>query len=84
MQTVAKSASLTCETWIIFITYSDKKWDKEYLNKIQKENEEKLIKSKSCGISYRKSMPKLSFKNDDFDKNYHFKESTYETENTEV
>ena len=57
---------------------------KEYLNKIQKENEEKLIKSKSCGISYRKSMPKLSFKNDDFDKNYHFKESTYETENIEV
>ena len=54
----------------------------EYLARKQKESEEKLVK-KSINSSYRKSMPKLSFKSDDPDKNYHFKESTYETENTE-
>ena len=52
----------------------------EYMIKKQKEAEEKA--SKRTG-SLRKSMPKLSFKNEDFDKNYHFKESTYETQNTE-
>ena len=54
----------------------------EYLARKQKENEEKLSK-KSVNSSYRRSLPKLSFKTEDFDKNYHFKESTYETENTE-
>ena len=54
----------------------------EYLARKQKESEEKPVK-KSLNSSYRKSMPKLSFKSDDLDKNYHFKESTYETENTE-
>ena len=52
----------------------------EYIFKKRKECEEKYSKKTGC---LRKSMPKLSFQNEDFDKNYHFKESTYETENTE-
>ena len=51
----------------------------EYMNK-QKDSIEKTIAKKSSN-SFRKSMPKLSFKNDE---NYNFKETNYETENTEL
>ena len=54
----------------------------EYLNKKQRENEEKSIKKPSKEIM-RRSMPKLHYKMEDNEKNYNFKESTYETENTE-
>ena len=57
----------------------------EYISK-QKELLERTLARKSIGpSSYRKMMPKNSFKNNESDKNiYNFKESTYETENTDV
>jgi WD40 repeat protein len=51
----------------------------EYMNKLLKEEEEKMMKTRS-NVSNRKSIVKLSFKTDDFDKNFNFKESTYETD----
>lgn len=51
----------------------------EYMNKLLKEEEEKMMKTRSS-VSNRKSIVKLSFKTDDFDKNFNFKESTYETD----
>jgi WD40 repeat protein len=59
------------------------KYNEYLLSKTQKENEEKSVKTKG-GIHSKKSNNKLIFKNEDLDKNYHFKESTYETENTDV
>ena len=50
---------------------------------IQKDNEEKSNKIKG-GIHSRKPNNKLINKNEDIDKNFYFKESTYETENTEI
>lgn len=38
-----------------------------------------MMKTRS-NVSNRKSIVKLSFKTDDFDKNFNFKESTYETD----
>lgn len=54
----------------------------EYLNRKQKESEEKSIKKASKEI-LRKSMPKLHCKTEDNERNFNFKESTFETENTE-
>jgi WD40 repeat protein len=51
----------------------------EYMNK-QKDSIEKTIAKKSSN-SFRKSIPKLSYKSDE---NYNFKETNYETENTEL
>ena len=55
----------------------------EYINKKQKEIEEKISKKNSI-LSFKKSSNKLQFKTESFDKAYHFKESTYETENTQT
>lgn len=55
----------------------------EYLLKKQKELEEKANK-KSISGGYRRSVNKLIFKNEESDKSHQFKESTYETENTET
>ena len=54
----------------------------EYLNKRQRENEEKYIKKSSKEV-LRRPIPKLHNKTEDNEKNYNFKESTYETQNTE-
>jgi WD40 repeat protein len=51
----------------------------EFKNKLLKEEEEKMMKTRS-NVSNRKPIVKLSFKTDDFDKNFNFKESTYETD----
>lgn len=55
---------------------------KDFLIKQQKENENKLIKTRKSKKSLAKSMAKLNFKDKEFDKNFNFKEITFETENT--
>ena len=54
----------------------------EYLNKKQKEIEEKPIRKSSKEI-LKKSMPKLHYKFEENERNLNFKESTFETDNTE-
>ena len=54
----------------------------EYKNKLLREQEEKLMKTKT-NIINRKS-GKQTFRSDDFDTNFRFKESTYETEHSEI
>ena len=54
----------------------------EYKNRLLKEQEEKLMKTKSSIVN--KKSGKLTFKSDDFDTNFRFKESTYETEHSEI
>jgi len=56
---------------------------KDFISKQKKENEEKLNKPRKNKKSLVKSMIKLNFKDKEIDKNFNFKEITYETENTE-
>ena len=56
---------------------------KDFIAKQKKENEEKLNKPRNSKKSFVKSMIKLNFKDKEMDKNFNFKEVTYETENTE-
>ena len=55
----------------------------EFMLKKQREAEERAMKKSIIG-SNRRSVTKLSFKNEETDKTHQFKESTYETENTET
>ena len=56
---------------------------KDFMEKQQKENEDKLNKPKKNKKSFVKSMIKLNFKDKEMDKNFNFKEITNETQNTE-
>ena len=56
---------------------------KDYLSKIQKESEEKVVKPRKNKKSLVKSMVKLAFKDKEIDKNFNFKEITNETDITD-
>jgi WD40 repeat protein len=56
---------------------------KDFMEKQQKENEDKLNKPRKNKKSFVKSMIKLNFKDKEMDKNFNFKEITNETQNTE-
>ena len=56
---------------------------KDYLSKIQKESEEKVVKPRKNKKSLVKSMVKLAFKDKEIDRNFNFKEITNETDITD-
>ena len=56
---------------------------KDYILKLQKENENKIIKSRKSKKSLLKSMVKLNFKDKEFEKNFNFKEVTNDPEKTD-
>ena len=56
---------------------------KDFIEKQQKENEDKLNKPRKSKKSFVKSMIKFNYKDKEIDKNFNFKEITNETQNTE-
>ena len=56
---------------------------KDYILKLQKENENKIIRSRKSKKSLLKSMVKLNFKDKEFEKNFNFKEVTNDPEKTD-
>ena len=56
---------------------------KDYISKLQKENENKIIKSRKSKKSLYKSLVKLNFKDKELEKNFNFKDITNEPEKTD-